>query len=129
MSKIIGAHRKKPIIPIELTVGGESIPCDALIDSGADVSIFPADIGEQLGIDIRSGERGFSSGMSNATLDETFLRHVTLKIGNLYYPTIAGFSYAPTRFHYGILGQRGFFDLFMVKFDLAHEEIELVESR
>lgn len=118
---------KRPIIPIELTTGGELIPCDALIDSGADVSIFPADLGEVLGIDVRSGERGFSGGMSDIDSSEMFLHRITLKIGNFYCPTIVGFSYASTRRNYGILGQKGFFDLFVVRFDLANEAIELSE--
>ena len=124
-SRLLGADVQRPVIPVEITNGGLLIPCAALIDSGADVSIFPADIGEQLGIDVRSGERGFSAGMTDANPNETFLHNVTLKIGELYYPTIVGFSYEPARRNYGILGQRGFFDFFIVQFDLVKEEIEL----
>lgn len=40
-------------------------------------------------------------------------------------PTIVGFSYDIAKHGFGILGQRGFFDKFAVKFDLSKEEIEL----
>ena len=41
------------------------------------------------------------------------------------YKTTIGFSYDIARHGYGILGQKGFFDIFVVKFDLIKEEIEL----
>jgi hypothetical protein len=128
-SKLIGPHAKRPVIEVGLTLGGQVIPSNALIDSGADVSIFPADIGEQLGIDIRSGEKGFASSMRGAVLEETFLHRITLKVGELYYSTVTSFSYAPMRRNYGILGQQGFFDIFVVQFDLVKEEIELRERK
>jgi hypothetical protein len=41
------------------------------------------------------------------------------------YETIVGFSYEIAKFGFGILGQKGFFDIFVVKFDLSKEEIEI----
>jgi hypothetical protein len=124
-SDLLGGYIQRPVIRVELLYEGQAVPCTALIDSGADVSIFHADIGEALGIDVRSGERGISNGLNDVSPDETFLHKVILKIGDRCYPTVAGFSYAPARHNYGILGQRGFFDFFIVKFNLANEEIEL----
>ncbi len=44
-----------PIIPIKLkSVSGEWITFDAFVDSGASYSIFTAEIGEILGLDIES---------------------------------------------------------------------------
>lgn len=88
ISELLGQHISRPVIEINLVHEGQSVPCDAIVDSGADVSIFPADIGEQLGIDVCSGERGFSGGMSGTDLNETFLHRTTLKIGNFYYRTV-----------------------------------------
>ena len=39
--------------------------------------------------------------------------------------TIVGFSYDIAKHGFGILGQKGFFDKFVVNFDLVKEEIEL----
>jgi len=52
---IFGKAILKPIIPFEILVNGLSLRYAALIDSGADFCIFDAEIGEILGIDIRSG--------------------------------------------------------------------------
>lgn len=43
------------------------------------------------------------------------------------YKTIVGFSHDIARRGFGILGQKGFFDIFVVKFDLIKREIELKE--
>mgnify|MGYP001607964096 FL=1 len=40
-----------------------------------------------------------------------------------------GFSYDIAKHGFGILGQKGFFDIFVVKFDLVKEEIELKEKQ
>jgi len=53
---------------------------------------------------------------------------VTLVIGGWKYPTIVGFSDEISDDSYGILGQRGFFDIFSVKFDYQKEEIELKQK-
>lgn len=126
-SELLGKEIPRPVIEVFLVYDGQSVPCDAVIDSGADVCIFPADIGEQLGIDVRTGEFGFSTNIQSGIAEEVFLHRVKLKIGGLYYPTVVGFSYASSRKNYAILGQLGFFDLFIVRFDLAKEEIELWE--
>jgi hypothetical protein len=128
-SELLGEYAPRPVIKTHLVYEGQSIPCFAVIDSGADVCIFPADIGEQLGIDVRSGEKDFSTNLQIGVLEETFLHRVTLKIGEFYYPTVVSFSYAPQRINYAVLGQLGFFDLFVVQFDLVKEEIELRERK
>ncbi len=124
-SELLGLLVPRPVIEVFLGRDGQFVPCDAIIDSGADVCIFPADIGEQLGIDVRSGEQGFSTNLQTGALEETFLHRITLKIGEFYYHTIVSFSYAPQRINYAVLGQLGFFDLFIIQFDLVKEQIEL----
>ena len=41
----------------------------------------------------------------------------------------AGFLSNIARLGYGVVGQKGFFDVFLVKFDLLKEEVELRERR
>lgn len=45
----------RPVIPIEIIYNKISVPHEVLIDSGADLCIFDAQIGEILGLDIASG--------------------------------------------------------------------------
>lgn len=110
-------------------LSGKELQYAALIDSGADFSIFHAEIGEYLGIDIRSGAKEMFGGIQDRGGAEAFLHRITLVVGGWKYDTTIGFSYDIAPRGFGILGQKGFFDVFIVKFDLLKEEIELKERK
>ncbi len=124
-SDYFGASILKPIIPLKITIKGEEVRYSALIDSGADFCIFDAEIGEYLGLDIKKGLREEFGGIQERGGAEAFLHEVVLNIGGWDYKTIVGFSYNIAKHGFGILGQKGFFEHFIVKFDLLKEEIEL----
>ena|SRR3989338_2371244 len=127
-SDFFGHSILKPIIPIGLTVGDKPFDYSALIDSGADFCIFDAGIGEALSLDVKSGKRLQFSGVQEAGGAQAFLHEVTILIGGLKYTIPVGFSYDIAKDGYGILGQKGFFDIFSVKFDYRKEEIELKQK-
>lgn len=124
-SDYFGTSLSKPIIPIKISVGEIEIKYAALIDSGADFCIFDAEIGEYLGLDIKNGRREEFGGIQERGGATAFLHNIVLNIGGTEYKTTIGFSYDIARHGFGILGQKGFFDIFIVKFDLLKEEIEL----
>jgi len=128
-SDFFGTSILKPIIPIEIVVGQSSVRYAALIDSGADFCIFDGEIGETIGLDVRAGLRTLFGGIQSAGSAEAFLHQVTLRVGGWTYSMVAGFSYDIAKHGYGILGQKGFFDIFVVKFDLVKEEVELKERK
>lgn len=123
-----GTELLKPIIPIGLLYKGKLIKYEALIDSGADFNIFNAEIGELLGIDVRSGKKMKFSGIAGQPFN-VFLHNLTLKIGGWQYKIRAGFSYEISPYGFGILGQKGFFDLFRVKFVISKGIIEITPER
>lgn len=96
-----------------------------LIDSGADFCIFDAGIGEYLGIDIKSGNELQFSGIQSLGGAKAYIHKVNLEIGGHQFKAEIGFSYDISRNGYGILGQKGFFDQFVVKFDLQKEDLEI----
>lgn len=124
-SNFFGTSILKPIIPIELINEQKKIRYAALIDSGADFCIFNGEIGELLGFDVRSGKREGFSGIQQAGIAEVFIHKVILVVGGWDYEAAIGFSYDISKSGYGILGQKGFFDRFELKFNLLKEEIEL----
>ncbi|MEK7616170.1 MAG: aspartyl protease family protein [Patescibacteria group bacterium] len=128
-SDFFGDAILKPVIPIGLTVGGEPFEYDALIDSGADFCIFDAGIGEALNLDISKGRKLNFRGIQESSAADAFIHEVTLLIGGWKYKTQVAFSYHLGKRSFGVLGQRGFFDLFVVKFDLLKEEIELTPKK
>ena len=124
-SEFFGHSILKPIIPIGLTVGDKPFDYSALIDSGADFCIFDASIGEALELIVKGGKKINFGGIQEVGASEAFLHDVTIVVGGFRHKTTVGFSYDIAKDGYGILGQKGFFDLFSVKFDLRKEEIEI----
>ncbi len=118
----------RPVIPVEITYKNQIVPCEVLVDSGADFCIFDAQIGELLGIDIESGERQEVAGITGVK-EPYYVHEVTINVGGQNFYIKAGFLDNIARLGYGVVGQKGFFDTFIVKFDLLKEEIELKERK
>jgi hypothetical protein len=97
-----------------------------VVDSGADLCIFDAEIGEALGLDVKKGipKEVFGVGGKASIY---FLHRVDVEVGGWTYKIDAGFmpNVAGRIFQYGIVGQKGFFENFIVKFDLLKEEVDL----
>ena len=116
----------RPVIPIRVRLKDLDFRYEVLIDSGADFCLFHAEVAETLGLDVTKGKKGLVTGIGGKS-SEYFLHTVSIEVGGWDYnievgflPTIGGRS-AP----YGIVGQKGFFENFIVKFDLVKEEVEL----
>ncbi len=129
-SSLFGHSYLRPILPIELGWKSKRLRYEALVDSGADFCIFDAEIGDYLGIDVRSGESfqfgGIQAGRQPAT---TYLHTVILAIGGQQQTVPVTFSYDIADTGIGVLGQRGFFDQFVVTFKLDKEVVELKTPR
>lgn len=123
--KKLSSNLTRPIIPIGISYkGGTPIRYEALIDSGADMCAFDAQIGEILGIDIQSGRKDeFAGVMGDAKF--IFYHEVVVTIGGWPYRIDAGFAYDISPYGFGFLGQNGFFDKFVVQFDYPKTEIIL----
>ena len=117
----------RPIIPVTLSHGEKALEHEVLIDSGADMCLFDAAIGEYLGLDVESGEEAVLAGVTGG--GELFYWHtVILRVGIRDLKTRVGFT-RDIASSYGIAGQKGFFDAFVVTFDYKKQEIELKERK
>lgn len=117
---------KRPVIPVEVKYNGNSIKYLALIDSGADFCIFHAQIGEAVGIDIKKGKMLEFYGIVGDK-KEAFFHNISISVGGIEKECYCGFSYEfdETKMPYGVLGQKGFFNLFKVLMDYEKEQIEI----
>ncbi len=114
----------RPVIPIWLIGGDKRIGYHAIIDSGADLCIFHAQIGELLGIAVESGKLLPFNGISGELLTAYF-HDIKIEVGGYEFDCYAGFSRDIDNMPYGLLGQLGFFNLFDVLFDYNKGRIEL----
>lgn len=116
----------RPVIPIKVKFGSAEIGYHVLVDSGADLCLFDGEIGEALGIKITKGEAREIFGVGGK-ISFYYLHKVKIEIGRWTHEIQVGFmpSVGGRHIPYGIVGQRGFFDAYIIKFDLIKEEIEL----
>lgn len=122
--KKYGPEVVRPVIAIEVVYASRAVHYEVLVDSGADFCIFDAEIAEILGIEVTKGEKKMVWGITGSG-EPYYVHPVTMRVGGHPYPIKAGFLPGIARMGYGVVGQQGFFDLFVVKFDLLKEEIEL----
>lgn len=121
--KKYGPEVLRPVIPIEVVANSIEVQYEVLVDSGADMCIFDSQIGNILGLNIDKGIKQQITGVTGFPQDVYFHR-VNIKLGRWVYKINAGFMNMENS-AYGVVGQKGFFDLFIVKFDLKKGEIEL----
>lgn len=116
----------RPVIPLQLIHEDRQIGYEVLVDSGADLCIFDSEIGEAIGIDVMKGKPQEVFGVGGKA-SIFYLHPIKIEVGGRQYDIEAGFmaDVAGRVMPYGVVGQKGFFENFIVKFDLKRESIEL----
>lgn len=114
----------RPLIPIFLFGPKSKILTYALIDSGADLSLFSAELAKEIGLDLEKGIKTLFSGIEGGQV-VAYLHKIKVQIMGMteMLEIFAGFTYA--KGVTAILGQEGFFDAFKIKFDRRHNTIEI----
>jgi len=112
----------RPFVEVRINNKTAHIDCLALLDSGADNCLFPAKIGEYLGVDIRKGKTKEFGGIGKGKI-KAYFHDVLLRIENISFKCCAGFTY--DRLPYVLLGQNGFFDQCIISFDLPQRIIRI----
>ncbi len=115
----------KPIIPITLKHGQTNIDIRAIVDSGADYSIFDAIYAEQIGIPVTRFEQLKIDGIAGSLIGN--LCNVKIKVIDEYLdvPVLFVKNYSGP---FNILGRKGFFEKHIITFDEAKLEIKIITS-
>jgi predicted aspartyl protease len=125
-----GPPRKTPTIPVTLMGPDDSIDIVAILDSGADISVLPLEVGEQLGLDLTKN-RSPCGGIGGEV--DTAEDHVRIRLaqGHENYTfdipvkvVLDSSSSIPV-----LLGREGFFEKFEITFDENREKISLKRVR
>lgn len=122
--KRYGPQTLRPVVPINIFANDQQMIYEVLVDSGADISIFHSRIADILGIDLETGKISNLSGVTGKE-ESIYMHSLTVVVGGHFLKLDVGFLENIGGEGYGIVGQKGFFDKFIVKFDLAKGEIDL----
>lgn len=114
----------RPVIQIDFEIPTGKFGYLVLVDSGADYCIFHAKVGELLGLNIKTGTPLAFFGTSGEP-QKAYFHKISFKIGGHTHTSDIGFSYDMEKLAYGLLGQDGFFDKWIVKFEHHKENVDL----
>ncbi len=111
-----------PLIPITLTKsdGNNLPPLLALVDSGAIISLFHADIAQLLGLDLTTGDKIPLTGIKDGL--EGYVHLVQCQIDGYTCSLRIAFS-AELNVDFQILGRLDFFERCKVLFDEANQKL------
>lgn len=118
------------MIPVIIAHGDMATGYQVLVDSGSDTCVFDTGIADVLGIDWKNGKPKEIFGVGGKA-HISYVCPVTLDVSGASYEVEACFlpNTSGRAFKYGLVGQQGFFDRFVVKFDFSKEELELKAVR
>lgn len=88
-----------------------------MVDSGSHACYFRADVGEAVGLKVEKGAPAELVGIKKGLAIPVFFHTIRLILGSESLTIPAGFT--PELSVAGVLGRRGFFDNFSVRFDSA----------
>jgi len=126
--KDIGEGALRPHIRIKIRnpKNAEEVSCYALVDSGADMSLFDPILAAAIGIDFEQGVQRPVQGVVAGAPGYFFEHTVEVIIGGHIIPMSVGFMPGMASNGNGLLGQSGFFEAFnFVKFDKRRHVVEL----
>jgi hypothetical protein len=105
-----------PILPVSIIYHhAKSKRIEAVVDSGAPLCLFHANIGRAIGMHLESGKEGPLGGVVGGVTRKVYYHPIKLCIGADIIQIVAGFSEGLSVA--AILGRDGFFNNYMITFD------------
>lgn len=111
-----------PVISLIFLIGEKRIRSQALVDSGATISIFGEETANSLGIDIEKGNKIILGGVGGRIVG--YVHNLRIRIAGRAFscPVVFSREYLVS---FNLLGRQGFFDQFMITFDEKHTRLSL----
>ena len=119
---ILLKDRFYPIIPVGLIRGKETVRTEALVDSGANISIFHGEFCRELGLKSENGEKKVFQGIGGKI--NGYIHTVHLNVNEHIFPCRVAFSDEMIT-GLNIIGREDFFNKFVVTLDDVKSELEL----
>ena len=103
-----------PVVPVVFVVGKKRIRTQALIDSGATISVFGEETAENLGVKIEKGEKTILGGVGGRIIG--YIHKLRLRVAGKYFicPIVFSREYLVS---FNLLGREEFFQRFKIIFE------------
>jgi hypothetical protein len=111
-----------PIIPIKISSGSLTLKTEALVDSGANISVFSSDIADYLELVLTGGKQIYLQGVGGRIVG--YIHKVKIDISGISFRCPIVFS-AELITSFNIIGRDAFFDKFLITFDEARRKLIL----
>lgn len=118
-----GKYLRRPVMEIEIFGPKGKIRELALVDSGADRSLFNVEVAELLGIDLRRAKTRRTIGISGTT--SVFIAEIEIKVEHLPAKIKIPVGFIDSPYVSALLGEEGFFDQHHIKFEKDHSIFEI----
>jgi len=117
---------KRPIVQIEIYGPGGSQKFDALVDSGADCSLFNTQVTEIIGIDLSKAAAVTFMGINGGEgVSALFVESVEMRVNGIDGKVKIPVGFIDNDAVGLLLGQEGFFDKHRIKFEKDHGVFEV----
>lgn len=113
------------MVEIELIGNNGSQKVLALLDSGADYSLFDYDLAIAAGIDVASGQDDKLTGIGGETQGKR-LDKINIKVQDINNAVKIPACFIKNFSAGALIGQEGFFDQYKIKFEKDHDSFEIV---
>lgn len=111
-----------PAIPLIASVGKNDVKMQALIDSGATISVFKHEIAQELGLTIEKGEEVILGGVGGRIKGYIHKLEVTIAGIKFLCPVVFSREYLVS---FNLLGRDVFFEKFKIIFDEKKKQVVL----
>ena len=114
----------RPMLPVRLFNGDNHLDILALVDSGADYSLFNIEIAAALGIDLSSAEPHKTLGIGGEPIETVYVP-IELEVKGAGERLTVEAGFINSKGVPALLGQHDFFQSYKVTFERAKERFEL----
>ena len=111
-----------PVIPLVFLIGNKRVRSQALIDSGATVSVFGEETAEALGVKIEKGEKTILGGVGGRIVGYTHKLRVRIANKDFLCPVVFSREYLVS---FNLLGREAVFKQFKIIFEEKKNRLKL----
>ena len=118
----------KPYLTIRLSAEGKTVQLDALIDSGAEASLFHSSVAKVFGFDLKAGLKKEYFGITGEPAI-CYFHPVQLQVVGLSHSIDLAVAFTEASSVGALLGQADFFQHFKITFERYKERMGITPSR